>query len=263
MSSRVRSLQFVLPASVEALRETIASAVGRYQGVCVVGGDGTINRAVNAMDLAQQKLIVLPAGRGNDFLRSLGLPRNLHRALRRLPQLSFREIDIAQAGHIRYVNSAGIGLDAQVLERMERMRAPFRHSYLLAFILSVGSLRSLKMQCQDFPRASNGPCWWLLAMNGRLIGGGIPVAPKASLTDGKIDGMAITVQSRWAMLAKLLPVLRQVHMHLPEIEYVQKDSLTVEDLAAPLPLAVDGELYTWAESRLTFRAMPRALKVLS
>lgn len=258
----VGDVNFVMPGSVQALQEAVADSCDRYEALIVAGGDGTINRVVNAMDLERQKLIVLPAGRGNDFVRTLGLPRRLDAALRRLPELSFQRVDAAMAGSIRYVNSAGIGLDAEVLERMQHLRGRYRRSYVLAFMLSLPRLRPLGMSCDFFPRASSGRCWWVVIMNGRWIGGGIPIAPRASLQDGKLDGLAVTAGGRWGLAMKSLQVLRQRHLRMREVEFAQEESFDIEALNAPLPLAIDGELYLWNESRLRFRGLPRALTVL-
>ncbi|OPX23242.1 MAG: hypothetical protein B1H03_02315 [Planctomycetales bacterium 4484_113] len=258
----VERLDLISPRSVEALQEAVARSAGTYGALCVLGGDGTINRVVNAMDLPRQKLIILPTGRGNDFARMLRLPLKLKPALARLPHLSFREVDVGMAGSIRFVNSAGLGLDAEVLRLMERSRGLCRRNYLFAFILTLARLRPLKLSCDLFPRASSGRCWWVVAMNGRWIGGGIPIAPQASLQDGKLDALAVTAGGRWTMMLKLLPVLRQQHLQSPEVEFAQRSSFEVGELEAPFALEVDGELYSCQQSRLSFHSLPAALTIL-
>lgn len=258
----VHSLQLICPKSVDALRLAVAQSADRQQALCVAGGDGTINQVVNAMDLDRQKLIVLPVGRGNDFVRALGLPLALDRAVQRLPQLTFRRVDVGLVGDIRFVNSAGIGLDAAVLEVMARQHGLLRRNYLLAFVFSITRLRPLGVKCGLFPRASGGRCWWLLAMNGRWIGGGIPIAPVAGIQDGKLDVIAVTAGSRWTLMRKLAQVLARRHLVQREVEFLQRGSFDVEGLSPPLLLAVDGELYPWHESRLSFRTLPGALTVL-
>jgi len=73
----------------------IARDARDFDGLIVIGGDGTISECLTGMDLPRQKLAVIPAGHGNCLVRDLGLSRPAD-ALEALQQPCWRALDLME-----------------------------------------------------------------------------------------------------------------------------------------------------------------------
>ncbi len=92
------------------------------QLVIIVGGDGTVNEAVNGLACSQVPMAVLPSGTANVLAKELGLPWNLPRAAERVARAPYRRIALGLAipekssGEPRYFLSlAGAGADGALV----------------------------------------------------------------------------------------------------------------------------------------------------
>ena len=236
-------LTVVLPRRVEHLHEVVALSGDAYPLILVIGGDGTVNQVVQHLDIESQTLAVLPSGTGNDLARGLGLPRRMSSYLQALPGFAVREIDVWRVNGRRFVNSAGFGLDAQVLTTMKSARGRLARNYVLAFIATLPRLRVLRIRAEgDGAALVDGDAWWLVAMNSPFVGGGIRIAPKARLDDGKLDIVAIHACPRWELALKLPKVLAGKHLNDRRVSFHQAECLKVESPDRIAAVEADGEL---------------------
>ena len=99
-----------------------AAAAEGFDVVVTLGGDGTINEAANGLAGSRTALAPLPGGATNVYCRMLGIPRRLPDALDRLAGGSWEpvEADVARLNDRWFAFSAGIGLDASAVERVDR-----------------------------------------------------------------------------------------------------------------------------------------------
>jgi diacylglycerol kinase (ATP) len=198
----------------------------------VAGGDGSLHDIVNGLLRAgpaagresadpTPTVVPLALGTGNDWSRSLALPRDPDA----LAALILRNAVVAHdagridllspAGAIRdtqfFLNVAGAGFDAHVIERMPA-RTPSRLAYLSGALRELARYRSpvfsLDFELPDEDgtnRAATAQGRYLLAFiaNGRYCGGGMHVAPGARLDDGRFDIVTIEALSLWQALPKL------------------------------------------------------------
>jgi diacylglycerol kinase family enzyme len=116
--------------------------------VVTLGGDGTVNEAVNGM-LANgpspevPALAVVPGGSTNVFARALGLPRDWAEGagviLEALREGRRRTVNLGRADGRYFTFGAGLGLDAEVIRRVERARLRGRTSTPLLYFRSFTS----------------------------------------------------------------------------------------------------------------------------
>lgn len=94
-----------------------------YDVVVAFGGDGTVNEAANGLAGSETPLSCLPGGRTNVFCRMLGIPIDVVDATEHLLQIADdwrpRRVDLGHVNERRFVFSAGVGLDASVVERVD------------------------------------------------------------------------------------------------------------------------------------------------
>ena len=150
----VRSLAGLVDVRVERTkyrghaRELAAAAHGEL--VIVLGGDGSINEVVNGVmsrggdegDGSEPPLIaVIPGGGGNVFAQALGLPPDAAAAIRRVREViaaqSYRTIGLGLAGDRYFTFSAGLGMDAEVVLEVDRLRAAGRRESASLFLRTM------------------------------------------------------------------------------------------------------------------------------
>src|SRR5947209_11378706 len=94
-----------------------------YDVVVAFGGDGTVNEAANGLFGSDTPLTALPGGSTNVFCRTLGVPNDVVDATEHLLGMADRfrpiRVDLARANERRFTFSAGVGLDASVVERVD------------------------------------------------------------------------------------------------------------------------------------------------
>jgi diacylglycerol kinase family enzyme len=106
--------------ATELCREAARSG---YDVVVAFGGDGTVNEAANGLAGSDTPLSCLPGGRTNVYCRMLGIPTDVVDATEHLLQLADdwrpRRVDLGYVNERKFLFSAGAGLDASVVERVD------------------------------------------------------------------------------------------------------------------------------------------------
>jgi diacylglycerol kinase family enzyme len=94
-----------------------------YDVVVAFGGDGTVNEAANGLAGSNTPLCCLPGGRANVYCRMLDIPTDVVDATEHLLRMADdwhpRRVDIGWVGERKFLFSAGVGLDASVVERVD------------------------------------------------------------------------------------------------------------------------------------------------
>lgn len=114
-----------------------------FRTVVAVGGDGTLLEVANGLIGSSIALGVIPAGTGNDFARSIGIPQAVEEALEYITKNGSALIDVGQAGNICFVNVASVGFDAEIVKDVKKIRKfiPGKLSYYLSVFLKFFSYK--------------------------------------------------------------------------------------------------------------------------
>ncbi|HKL62762.1 MAG TPA: diacylglycerol kinase family protein [Woeseiaceae bacterium] len=256
------------PGHVAALVREAAAAGCRE--VLVAGGDGTVREALNAIlgDGLELSLGVIPAGTGNDFIKSLGTPRSWRNACAALAvglaERRRRRIDAGRCNGEWFANSVGIGLDALVVSAADRVRwLPGLLAYpaALALVLRRG-VDAAQIRLEADGHVMELPASMVIACNGAWFGGLFHIAPPASLDDGLLSVVIASPLSRRRVLTLVPRAIRGTHLTAPEAILITARELTVET-SVPLPLEADGEAAAAPVRRLEVSCVPGALSVIA
>ena len=257
-------LEWIESTSAEHVTELAREArLAGYERVIVAGGDGTVHLAVNGLVGGQTALGVLPAGSGNDLLRALGFPLDLEAAIRLLERGRPRQIDVGLAHGRAFCCVLGVGLDTPALEIVHRSR--FRRGrglYPYAALRTLLTYRPPRMRIRyGDDGAFEGEVTFAAVSNTPTYAGGMKIAPRASVADGRLDLCVVPRLGRARMVASFGRMTRGNHGDMAGIVLTQSPSFHLES-EEPMPVTLDGEL-TDLRTPLEARAVPGGLTVIA
>jgi diacylglycerol kinase (ATP) len=209
--------------------------------VIAAGGDGTLNEVVHGLAGSSTVLGVLPAGTMNVFAREMGIPfDSLERALAIIDAGLVREVDLFSANGSPFVQMAGIGFDAQVIEETtwesKKMLGPL--AYLLAAVKVLGEQPpKMEIVCAD-GRREEGVA--VVAGNGSLYGGQFKLFRNADNQDSKLDVLVYKEAGYRIVLDSLRGLAFGGVDLLASTSYFQTEAFTVR-ADREVPVEVDGE----------------------
>jgi diacylglycerol kinase (ATP) len=227
-----------------------------------VGGDGTVNEIVNGIGAAE--LAVLPAGTGQDFGRTHGIPTRFDDAVRVALEGRARTVDLGRvsytAGERLFANVASVGMSGAVARRANGMtkalggRATFYYALVREFVAWQNTL--VTVACDGDER--RGRMHDVIVANGRWHGGGMKLAPDAEPDDGLFDVVLIGDVTKLDFVTTSPKLYSGGHVGHPRVDVLRGSSVTV-DAAEPLPVEVEGEPVGTTPAR--FHVLPGALRL--
>ncbi len=215
-----------------------------------VGGDGTLHSLVNALPLAADSgrftVGLVPGGSGSDLARMFGHTSDAGQAFDRLASPELYPIDIGRIrfadGAVRYfVNVADVGVAAAAVRTAERLpRWLGQSKYTVAFWLTLGKAMVPTVDVSVDHHRFEGPAINVVVANGQFFGGGMNIAPRASMVDGLLDVQVFSGRKRQAFT--VMPrILTGSHLtHKAVRRYVGGTVTIVCD--ADVDVEADGEL---------------------
>ncbi|MGA9851484.1 MAG: diacylglycerol kinase family protein [Gammaproteobacteria bacterium] len=234
--------------------------------IIIAGGDGSVHEAVNGWMQAGggAPLAIIPAGTGNDFTKMLTSGSDWREACRRIAHGSTQHVDVGRCNDFYFVNSLGIGFDAQVA--MTAGRVQWLRGNL---IYAVALLKTLMFNHQiPLVRVSHDdavlemPITLIAVNNGCVEGGAFVLAPDAEINDGLFDVVVARSLSRLGILALVPRVLRGTHVHHQAVTTFRTAKLLIESETG-LPVHADGEIRYTEAKRLDIEILPQRLTILA
>ena len=228
-------------------------------GVIAVGGDGLLHLVLQKVTPAQIPLAVIPAGTGNDFVRTLGWSLiEIDQLLAMVLSTKPRQIDLGLVDGEWFGAILSTGFDSVVNERANAMtwpRGPAKYNVAIAIELPRFAPRHYEITLDD--RTISTEAMLIAVANGRSYGGGMLVCPQAQINDGFFDVMVLHPISKLEFIKVFPRVFKGTHITHPAVEIVRskKVSITSDAVAyadgeriGQLPIAaecVPGVLATW------------------
>jgi lipid kinase YegS len=242
---------------------TFFAAEGAKKGVDVVvalGGDGTVNEAVNGLSGFDVPLGIVPLGTANDFARQAGIPFDLDHAMDVILRSEPVRIDTAELNGHRFLNvsTAGIGAEATAETPADAKEALGSLAYAITGVRKLIDLSPIRARIET-PNSHTDVEFLVLAVgNARETGGGTIVTPRASVTDGLLDVCIVDPMPRRDFARLALRVRDGEHLHADGVRYFQVPWLRVSAERA-ITVNVDGE--PRETTTLDYRSRPGDLLV--
>jgi diacylglycerol kinase (ATP) len=238
---------------------------GGAEVVIAIGGDGTVTQVANGIIHSPTTLGVIPTGTGNDLCRTLGIGASPDAALDVLARGHTRRIDVGKwttdRGSGYFLNIAGMGFDAAVAERINRGFRTLHGTaaYLAAVVVTLVRYRAKDLEITVDGQPVQERVMLAAIANAQCYGGGMKVAPMASVFDGMFDVIVVRKLGKVAFLSAFPRVFKGAHMTHPAVRHYQGMKIRL-DPRADAPFLIDGELTPcrWAEIEVE----PAALRMV-
>jgi YegS/Rv2252/BmrU family lipid kinase len=227
----------------------------------VWGGDGTVQRAIDAVAGKPVTLAILPAGTANLLATNLGLPDDLEACVRIGLDGARRGLDVGKINGERFAVMAGAGLDAMMIRAADAglKDRVGRIAYVWTGAKNV-QMEPVEMSIEvDGSRWFEGDASLVLVGNVGDVLGGLSVFPDADPDDGVLDLGVVTADGAWEWARTLGRAVVGDASASPFVKTTTGRSFDVR-LASPMPYQLDGG-HRKATKRLRIKVRPSAITV--
>lgn len=236
-----------------------AASADDCTGVVSVGGDGTAFEVACGLMNTGVPMGIIPAGTGNDFIKTVGLPKKPLDALEFILTHDARPVDVGGLNDRLFLNVCGTGFDVTVLDYTTAAKKYCRGllPYLIGLIRGIAHYKPVYVRFTADGHTEEREVLICSIANGRFFGGGIAICPEASADDGLLDLVIAEHQPRWK-LPFLVPSLLMggidkfsftTHKRCREVEIYSKG----------MRLNIDGEITNIDSAK--FSVLQGALKL--
>lgn len=250
--------------------------------IACAGGDGSLNEVVNGMMQAfqqgpsilkeQARLLIIPRGTGNDFVKTIKSPFDVSDLLTLLRKDSYSLTDLGLA---RYTDTAGkeieryflnitdVGMGGEVAEKLSgysKWMGSFL-TYQRAILTTLITYRHRSVQAKIDGKSFSGTVMNFIVANGKYFGSGMGIAPDANPCDGLLDIVILGKISLLDYIRNLKAVQTCSRIVHPELTYTRASEIEIHSAEGPMAIDMDGELAGY--SPLHIRLVPAALRLIA
>ena len=203
------------------------------EGVIAVGGDGLMHIALQLVVPFQIPFTIIPAGTGNDFVRTLGwdleaIDKQLNQVITTAPS----PIDLGLVDGEWFGAILSTGFDSVVNEKANAMtwpKGPMKYNAAIAIELPRFKPRHYEITLDD--RTISTEAMLIAVANGRSYGAGMLVCPNANISDGLFDVMVLHPISKFEFMKVFPQVFAGTHISHPAVEIVRSKNVRIESKA--------------------------------
>ena len=221
----------------------------QYDGIIIIGGDGTFHEAVNGLMLRKDNINIpigiIPGGSGNSFLYDLNdkNPLSVFKDILLFKKRSIDVIKIQTKDEIIYsINLVGWGLVTDIGKSAEKFRWLGTSRYTLVSLTEIIKNKERHATLLINNQKKEEKFTFIIACNTKYVGKGMFMAPDAEIDDGLLDLIVVKGNLSRTILFKTLPKLfKGTHITDPNVEYYQVSRFSLKTKSEDL-LNIDGEL---------------------
>lgn len=228
----------------------------------VWGGDGTVQRVIDAVAGTPVTLAIVPAGTANLLASNLGIPTDIEQAVQIGLHGRRRSLDIGKINGERFAVMAGAGLDALMIEKADGglKDSLGRLAYVWTGARSMRDLRAVKTKIRvDGKPWFDGKATCVLVGNVGRAFGGLELFPDALPDDGKLDIGVVTARGMLEWSRTIGRAIVGDALASPFVRATTGTSFRV-DLREELPYELDGGERSRTD-RLKVKIQPGAIRV--
>ncbi|MBG00568.1 MAG: hypothetical protein CMI36_16375 [Owenweeksia sp.] len=250
---------FLTAASQNAWKTVEKHLDESYTDLVVIGGDGTLNEAINGLKY-NIPVSIIPNGSGNDFVKNINIGHDLEDQIQVLRTGKVKHIDLGVCNGRKFINGVGIGFDGQIVADMQQKKSLLRGpAKYYAFVLRI--LATYKSRTFRFTQDKHLQQKDLISMtigNGTTFGGSFKLTPEAEINDNILDVCEIGKISGIKRFFNIHRLKEGTHNRLPEVRFSRCKHLHIDE-NPDLHAHIDGEYF--GHPPFEIGVLPNALKI--
>ncbi len=255
-------------------REALKSG---FTTILSVGGDGTLNEVANGFFESgspineNARLAVFSRGTGCDFIRSIGLKKEIEPVIEMLKRNTPMYCDIGKVRYQKYekgledryfLNISDLGIGGETTYRVNKSSKALKGflSFAMGALSAIAAYHNrifeivIDDRIQIKARLNS-----VIVANGRYFGGGMEVAPDALLDDGLFDIIVFGDLSKLEVLKSFPLIYKGAHMSHSKLRHYRGKHIKVTCQEAAL-IEIDGEQPGTSDAE--FLLIPKGIQVL-
>lgn len=236
------SYRSIAAASAEELSTALTREIEdkSYQGLIAVGGDGLAHLVMQLCVPAGMPFAIIPAGTGNDFVRTLGWSLDeIEPLLERITSTDPSPIDLGNVDSEWFGAILSTGFDSIVNELANKLRWPSGpQRYNVAIALELPRFKPARYEITCDGETFTTEAMLVAIGNGKSYGGGMNICPQAQINDGLFDVIILEPVSKIEFLKVFPRVYSGSHISHPKIRSMRAKRVTINAKAVAY---ADGE----------------------
>ncbi len=249
--------------------EIAKDSIGKYDYFFVAGGDGTLNEVVNGMGNAEDKPIIgyIPSGTVNDVARSLGISRNLKKAVKNLIDGEPFEHDTFKVNdrYGIYVCATGLFTCASYDTARYEKKKFGKIAYVKRALKDLKKTEALPITLKLNDESIETRCALILILNSRSVAG-FRINKKASLSDGEVEVVIFKSNKKYITANEVLTI---THVFLYGLDKLKDNKNIIYRKAKNFNISIaegsvinlDGEKS--GEGSFDFEVLQKSIKIIT
>ena len=238
-----------------------ADAIGKYDLVVAVGGDGTVNEIASAIVGSETVMGILPYGSGNGLSRFLDIPMDTEAAIKNLNNWQVEAIDAATANGEWFFNMAGMGFDAHISEVFSHQVKRGFSTYIKSAFREIANYKADTYTIDIDGTLYKREAFMLSFANSSQYGTNAHVSPRASVQDGLLDVCVIKPFPLWRFPEMGIRMFTKTADGSKYVEIIRGKQITVKR-DKPGAMHLDGEPRIEGTA-IEINVVPSSLKLLA
>ena len=225
--------------------------------ILIVGGDGTIKFAAEALEQFDVIFGIIPAGSSNGLAVDLGLPESIESSLEIAAGSNFMDIDMIEINGKKSIHLSDLGLNASLIKNYENGETRGKLGYALQIITTLVELGdSFSAQIQVNNKIINCEATMIVIANSQKYGTGVTINPNGKMNDGKFE---IILLKNLDLIVFTKIVTGNIPENSNDIEIISTDKAIIST-TQPVSFQIDGE-YIGEETQLDIKILPSQMKI--
>ena len=245
---------------VSHARQIAKDAVGNFELIVAVGGDGTVNEIASTLAGTNTTLGIIPYGSGNGLSRFLGISMDAEKAIKNLSTGSVAVIDSAKLNGQLFFNMAGMGFDAHISEVFSHGKKRGFFTYIKSSLQEIAKYKSQTYHLEIDGKAYEREAFMVSFANSSQYGNDAHISPDASVQDGLLDVCVIQKFPLWRFPEMGIRMLTKTSDKTKYVEIIRGKHIKIKRESHG-PVHLDGEPQIM-DAAIEIEVIPNSLRVI-
>jgi YegS/Rv2252/BmrU family lipid kinase len=231
----------VTTRSIDHAYEEAGRAVGEGETVMALGGDGLLRPLAGALKGTASAVAIIPCGRGNDFARVLGIPKDPAEAARVAVEGEERVVDVANVEGTPFMGIASFGFDSDCNRLANEAKLVKGNAvYIYAALRTIATWKPATFTVKVDGEHHELTGYSVAVGNSKAYGGGMFILPQAELDDGMLDAMLVRDSPRRTFIRGVVKTFKAAHTDSEYVEFLRGEEFEVS-ADRPFVIYADGD----------------------